>query len=197
MKIVLLFWKLKEWLREKYQSADQYLYKKSVSCKLMHLGENCSFPRSTLFHGENYIAIGSGFQADERVKIDAWDEYRGVKMHPHISIGSDVSMNSDCYITCIASIIIGDGVMMGRNVFITDHLHGNTESSALMPRERKLYSKGGVKIGNHVLIGSNVCIMPGVTIGDDCIIRANAVVTHSMPERAVIGGIPAKVLKQL
>lgn len=184
MKIVLLFWKLKEWLREKYQSADQYLYKKSVSCKLMHLGEN-------------YIAIGSGFQADERVKIDAWDEYRGVKMHPHISIGSDVSMNSDCYITCIASIIIGDGVMMGRNVFITDHLHGNTESSALMPRERKLYSKGGVKIGNHVLIGSNVCIMPGVTIGDDCIIGANAVVTHSMPERAVIGGIPAKVLKQL
>ena len=96
-----------------------------------------------------------------------------------------------------SSIIIGDGVMMGRNVFISDHLHGNTESSALMPRERKLYSKGGVKIGNHVLIGSNVCIMPGVTIGDDCIIGANAVVTHSMPECAVIGGIPAKVLKQL
>lgn len=52
-----------------------------------------------------------------------------------------------------------------------------------------------VTIGNDVWIGQRVTIMPGVTIGDGCIIATNAVVTKDVPPYSVVGGVPAKVLK--
>jgi len=58
-------------------------------------------------------------------------------------------------------------------------------------------SKGPVRIGNKVWIGDNAVIMDGVTIGDSAIIAANAVVTKDVPAYAVVGGVPAKVIKQV
>lgn len=87
--------------------------------------------------------------------------------------------------------------MMGRNVFISDHMHGEVKSYKLSPAKRELFSKGEIIIGNDVLIGSNVCIMPGVTIGDSCVIGANAVITHSFDCNKCIAGVPARIIKDL
>jgi len=173
------------------------IYFKLMEKEFSYVGENCSIKSDTTFANPKYIKIGDNFSTDYRVKIDAWDQYREYCYTPEIVIGSNVSMNTDCYISAIYSIKIGNGVMMGRNVFITDHLHGEAKLNKLSPAKRELFSKGKVVVGNDVLIGSNVCIMPGVTIGDNCIIGANAVVTHSFGRNKCIAGIPAKVIKDL
>lgn len=56
---------------------------------------------------------------------------------------------------------------------------------------------GKVKIGNNVYIGTNALIMPGITIGDNVLIAAGSIVTHSVPNNVVVGGNPAKVICSL
>ena len=82
---------------------------------------------------------------------------------------------------------------------ITDNFHGsNTLAELVIPAdERKLYSKGPVIIGNNVWTGRNVCIMPGITIGDGAIIGANAVVTKDVPANSIVGGVPAEIIKTI
>lgn len=88
---------------------------------------------------------------------------------------------------------------MGSNILITDHQHGfvNKDDFETPLVKRKLYSLGPVIIEDNVWIGENVSIMPNVTIGRGCIIGANAVVTKSFPAYSVIGGIPARIIKEL
>jgi acetyltransferase-like isoleucine patch superfamily enzyme len=62
---------------------------------------------------------------------------------------------------------------------------------------RKLYSKGGVRIGDRVWIGSKVSILPGVEIGEGAVIGANSVVSKDVPPFSIVGGVPARVLKQI
>jgi len=66
----------------------------------------------------------------------------------------------------------------------------------IRPADRDLYIKGPVHIGNNVWMGDRVCILSGVTIGDGAVIAANAVVTKYVPAYSVVGGVPAKVLKE-
>ena len=107
-------------------------------------------------------------------------------------------MQHNCHIGCIESIEIGDNVLLGSKVYVTDHFHGSItkEDIDVPPILRPLSSKP-VKIGNNVWIGDNVCIMPGVTLGNNVIVGANAVVTKSFPDNSVIVGVPAKVIKML
>ena len=151
--------------------------------------------------GGAFITIGNAFSAGRFLKLQAWEKYRGEKTEytPKIKIGSDVSVMDNCHISCMNRVEIGDGCLLGDNVFITDNFHGNSSDAELSipPIERKLVSKSPVIIGKNVWIGRNVCVMPGVTIGDGAIIGANAVVTHDIPAYNVALGTPARPIKQL
>ena len=116
---------------------------------------------------------------------------------PSIFIGDNCLIREFSHITAISSIRIGNHLLTGTNVLITDNAHGMATREQMMqpPTERPLYSKGPVTIGNNVWLGNNVCVMPGVTIGDGAIIGANSVVTHDVPAYCVAAGIPAKVIK--
>ena len=63
------------------------------------------------------------------------------------------------------------------------------------PYERTIFSKGKVVIGNYVWLGNNVCVMPGITIGDGVVVGANSVVTKDIPPYCVAAGVPAKIIK--
>ena len=149
--------------------------------------------------GLQYITVGDKTFIASGVQLTAWDSHNGNRFSPSINIGNYCTIRENCHITAIDSISIGDNLLTGTNVLITDNSHGQStrEHMSLPFNERPLYSKGPVVIGNNVWLGNNVCVMPGVTIGDGAIIGANSVVTHDIPAYSVAAGIPAKVIKQL
>lgn len=155
--------------------------------------------------GKNYsvispdkISIGDDFYAEDNLKIQAWTIYQNQTFDPVIDIGGNVSMMENCHISCCNKISIGDGCLLGSNVFVTDNFHGDNsrEQLSIPPMMRPLIVRGEVKIGKNVWIGRNVCIMPGVTIGDGAVIGANAVVTKDVPEYSVAVGVPAVIVDE-
>ena len=120
-------------------------------------------------------------------------------LNPQLEIGNHVSLGEYSHITCARRVVIGDGVLTGRFVLITDNGHGNSseEECSMPPLCRPVYSRGGVFVGNNVWIGDKATILPGVMIGEGAVVAANAVVTKDVPPYAVVGGCPAKVLKMI
>lgn len=150
--------------------------------------------------GCRYISIGKNTRIYENVILTAWDKYENQIFSPTIVIGENCNIGEHCHITACNRIEIGDGVLTGRYVYISDNSHGNpanAEEQNICPSKRPLHCKGPVVIGNNVWIGERVCVMSGVKIGDGSIIAANAVVTHDIPSGVLAGGVPAKVIKIL
>ena len=149
--------------------------------------------------GLQYVSVGDRTFIASGIQLTAWDSHNGNKYSPSITIGNYCAIRENCHITAINNIRIGDHLLTGTNVLITDNSHGQSirEHMSLPFEERPLYSKGPVVIGDNVWLGNNVCVMPGVTIGDGAIIGANSVVTHDIPAYSVAAGIPAKIIKQL
>ena len=149
--------------------------------------------------GAKYISLGDNFSADYRLRLEAWNEYRGERFDPQIIIGNNVSLNFDCHIGCINKIIIGDNVLMASKIFITDHFHGEIipEILDIPPVMRNLFSKGPVIIEDNVWIGEGVVILPNVRIGKNSIIGANSVITKDVVPNSVVAGNPARIIKTL
>lgn len=149
--------------------------------------------------GLKYISIGNDCGIGKYCFLGAFDHYEKDTFNPEIKIGNNFSMLFNCQITAINKIVIGDNVLIGSRVYITDHFHGNItkEEINIPPVKRSLFSKGPVVVGNNVWIGSGVAILPNVTIGDNCIIGANSVVTKSFDKNSVIAGNPARLIRTL
>lgn len=110
-----------------------------------------------------------------------------------ILIGDNVSLNDSCLIASLASVSIGCGTRIAEQVSIRDFDH-EFEDLTLPIREQG-FRKASIIIGQDVWIGRGVYIGKGVTIGDGAVIGANAVVIRDVPANAVVGGVPAKVLR--
>lgn len=158
------------------------------SVRIEHLG---------LLKGAQYISIGENSDIQQYTYLTAWDQCGDISFTPEISIGSDCHIGAFNHITCVNKIVIGDGFVSGKWVTITDNSHGDTDYKTLqMPvSKRSIVSKGPVIIGKNVWIGDKVTILPGVTIGDGAVIGANSVVTKNVPAYCVVGGNPARILK--
>lgn len=109
----------------------------------------------------------------------------------NISIGKDVFINSGCHFQDQGGIRIGDGTLIGHNVVLATINHD------LDPGKNRKNRYAPIKIGNHVWIGSNATVLPGVTIGDWSVVAAGAVVRQDVPPMTVVGGVPAKILKKI
>lgn len=107
------------------------------------------------------------------------------------TFGKDVFINSSCHFQDQGGITIGDGTMIGHNVVLA------TINHALEPEKNRRNSYAPITIGKHVWIGSNAAILPGVTIGDWAVVAAGAVVIKDVPPLAVVGGVPAKFIKNV
>jgi len=111
----------------------------------------------------------------------------------NIHTGKNVFFNFNCVVLDVMKVEIGDHVLIGPDVQIytaTHPLDAKTRNSWLE------YAKP-VTIGNDVWIGGGAIIYPGVNIGNGAVIAAGAVVTKSVPDDVVVGGNPAKILKEI
>nr|WP_283096544.1 acyltransferase [Frankia umida] len=132
------------------------------------------------------VRIGSGvrFTRDERVHIIGT-----------LEIGDGVFFNRGCHLVAHEKIIIGDYTRFGAMVTIHDENHIPARD------ERPFITRGFVskpiKIGRNVWVGTKATILQGVTIGDGAVIAANSVVTRDVPAYTIVGGIPAKIIKEI
>lgn len=173
------------------------VYSAKVKKRIKICGEMFKITPPINLRGGQYMKIGKNFKAGKNMVLQCWSAYEGDSFSPDLQIGDNAHIGENCHIGCINSIIIGDNFLTGRNIYITDHFHGDgTMSEAEVPPiKRALYSKGKVDIGNNVWLGENVVIMPGVTIGNNVTVGANAVVTKDLPGNCVAAGVPAKILR--
>ena len=157
------------------------IYTGWISREFKHFGRDSRIrPKFSLLLGAEHISIGNGCSIGRNVQLTAWSRYGEQTFQPIIMVGDNCSINDDSHITAINSIQIGNNVLMGKKVLITDNAHGSSTPEVLdiAPNKRLLYSKGPVIIEDNVWIGEKASIMPGVHIGKGAIVAANAVVTH-------------------
>ena len=188
-------WRVYHYIREK----KVQLYTYWITPEFNSVGKNCIIEKMRSLIGAKRITIGNNCTIGINSQLTAHDSFRNYNYTPCIVIGDDVSLGDYIHITAINSITICDGVLTGRWVTISDHSHGCVESAELSiaPNYRKLSSKGPVYIGKNVWIGDKASIMPGVTIGDGCVIGANTVVTKDVPPYSVVVGTPGRIVKNL
>lgn len=109
----------------------------------------------------------------------------------NIHVGKRVFINMGCKFQDQGGIFIGDGTLIGHNVVLA------TLNHAMSPRDRGTMIPQPIHIGKNVWIGANATVLPGVTIGDGAVVAAGAVVTRDVPENTIVGGVPAKVMREL
>lgn len=109
----------------------------------------------------------------------------------NLKIGKHVFINSGVKIQDQGGVTLDDGALIGHNVVIAtlNHLQDPARRGGMYARP--------VHIGKHVWIGANATILPGVTIGDGAIVAAGAVVNKDVAPNTIVGGIPAKYIKDV
>ena len=192
---VIYNWRVYHFIREK----KVVLYTYWISPEFLSVGHDCSIEKMRSLIGGKCISIGNNCSIGFNSQLTAHEYFRDGSYSPRIEIGNNVSLGDYIHVTAINSITICDGVLTGRWVTISDHSHGHVEPEemSMAPNYRELFSKGAVYIGKNVWIGDKASIMPGVTIGEGCIVGANTVVTKDVPPYSVVVGSPAKIVKTL
>ncbi|MGT2929771.1 DapH/DapD/GlmU-related protein [Streptococcus dentasini] len=105
--------------------------------------------------------------------------------------GEDVFINSGCCFQDQGGITIGDHCLIGHNVVLATLNHDQN------PRHRGNLHLAPITLGKNVWVGANVTITQGVNIGDGAIIAAGAVVNRDVPANTIVGGIPARIIKEV
>lgn len=169
------------------------------------------FPQMSAFIADSAIVAGEGklelgckweglryfpseFKMAERARITV-DGHFYILTGCHVAVNEGATLNlgsgyinNNATIDCFDSITIGHGVAISSGVTIRDSdnhaINGNTRISA------------PIFIEDHVWIGLNATILKGVRIGQGAVVAAGAVVTADVPENSLVGGVPAKVIKQ-
>lgn len=157
-------------------------------------GKHISFTGNTIFYKkpQSEIMIGDGCSFNS----SSFSNFRGInhccilstgKSNAKLIIGNKCGF-SGVSITCDKFIQIGDNTIIGANSKISDR-NGHEDRYHYPPKE--------VRIGNHVWLGMNVIVLPGVEIGDNSIIGAGSIVTKNIPANVIAAGNPCRVIKEL
>ena len=133
--------------------------------------------------GDGHIVIGNFLMSRGPIYLKSVDGGQ-------LSIGDSVFFNHNCSITCAERITIGNHCMFANNLVIVDHDHQVNEEGVT----GSLISKP-VIIEDHVWCGANVTITKGVHIGTGAVIAAGAVITKDVPAGALVGGVPARIIR--
>ena len=121
--------------------------------------------------GEDCVCMGNNCRFGKGAILAAHKLHNGHKFTPEIAIGNNCDFGDYIHITCINKIVIGNNLLTGRFVLISDNSHGKADFDNMTedPNKRILCSKGPVIIGDNVWIGDKASILSNVKIGDGAI----------------------------
>jgi acetyltransferase-like isoleucine patch superfamily enzyme len=158
-------------------------------------------PAGRRWRSDGPFFLGRGLE----LKIESRGEIRfgrfvwigdGTKIRCHegvVEIGAKTVMGQECTISAYQRVRIGEECVIADRAMFIDFDHGMVEVERPI-RLQGIY-KRDVEVGNNVWIGYGACILRGVSIGDNSVIGTNAVVTKDVPANAVVGGIPARIIR--
>ncbi len=146
-----------------------------------------------------FVCPGVRFEIGRHAKLHigrwAWIGH-GSKIRVHegeVRIGAKTVMGQECTISAYQHVWIGRECIMADRVMLIDFDHGVVEVERPI-RLQGIY-KRDVNVGSNVWMGYGACVLRGVTVGDNAIVGTNAVVTKEVPANAVVGGVPAKLIR--
>lgn len=151
------------------------------------IGENCKIDALS----KGGIEVGNNFSLGRNSIIECTGVIR--ELGESLVIGENVGIAANAFIAMRGKIIIGDDTIMGPGVSI--HAENHEFKDIHTPIRLQGANRKGIIIGKDCWIGSKVVILDGVTIGNNVVIAAGAVVTKDIPDHAIAGGVPAKVIK--
>lgn len=171
-----------------YDASDPTLVEERICVREMLKKFNNSDPRNSQLRKELLGKFLGGFGDGAWIEPPFYCDY-GYNIH----LGKKVYFNFNCIVLDVCEVRIGDHSMFGPAVQIYTATHpADSHERAAGPE----YGRP-VFIGDHVWIGGGAIICPGVTIGDRAIIAAGAVITRDVPEAVMVGGNPAKIIKDV
>lgn len=109
----------------------------------------------------------------------------------NITIGKNVFINADCKFQDQGGIVIEDGALIGHGVVLATLNHD------FEPSKRQQLHPAPIHIGKGVWIGANAVVTAGVTIGENAVVAAGAVVVKDVPANTIVGGVPARIIREL
>jgi acetyltransferase-like isoleucine patch superfamily enzyme len=115
----------------------------------------------------------------------------------HTNFGRQIRIGKNTFINHACSCLDMGGVTIGDNVLIGPRVNLTSENHPLEPSGRGSLIGLPVTIGNNVWIGAAATILPGVTVGENSIVAAGAVVTKNVPPNTIVAGVPAKIIRKL
>ena len=114
-----------------------------------------------------------------------------INVGKHLKIGKNVFINFDCTFLALGGITIEDNVLIAPKVSLL------SEGHPVSPKDRHSLIPGHIHIKKNAWIGANATILPGVTLGENSIVAAGAIVSKDVPDNVIVGGIPAKIIKSI
>jgi acetyltransferase-like isoleucine patch superfamily enzyme len=153
-----------------------------------------AFPTGAVY-GEPWIEVGDQCMIAELVTLCAgMAPGHDLGPKPVVRLGDRCVIGRGSHIVAHNSIEIGDDVFTGPYVYITDQNHSYADLD--MPVGRQWPVNSSVRIGAGTWLGTGAVILPGATIGRNVVVAAGAVVRGAVPDYAVVGGVPAKVIRE-
>lgn len=182
------------WLKKSYLNFRRWYAEYFLRPQCESLGPHHTIMKPWYVHiSGNNIAIGCNFTAiaepGQRVEIGVWGRHDG---EGRLRIGDCVLMSPGARISASDEVTIGNGVMMANGSYVTD-----SDWHTIYDRTKRSDRSTPVTIGDNVWLGDHATVLKGVTIGENSVIAARAVVTRDVPANVVVAGNPAKVVKEL
>ena len=157
-------------------------------------GSMLVFPPGSVF-GEAWIAIGTDTLVSAQVTLSAgMVPGQDLGPVPVLRIGDRCVIGRGSHVVAHQSVVIGDDVFTGPYVYITDQNHGYADPD--MPIGRQLPLNSAVCIGSGSWLGAGSIVLPGSSIGRNVVVAAGSVVRGRVPDRCVVAGVPARVVRE-
>lgn len=157
-------------------------------------GAGSRLGRGARLVGPELIHVGSNVLLCEQAWLNAKDE-RG-DGQPTLFIGDHTYIGRYAQINAWRSVRVGRSVLIADRVFISDADHNVADADVPIRFQGDAFL-GPVTLHDGCWIGIGAVVLPGVTVGRNAVVAANAVVTRDVPERTIVGGVPARIIKPI